>query len=151
MEHTAAVHLPRDAVLALSSVIWATGVVVPAGAAALLEAARESGLRDDDLLAVERATGVPPRRTDVASLALDAAQRLFAYGLATWLARANDTLVRAEMQALADLGDRLGLSHDERARAAAAAHAIADPALLVPDHDVMALARALRGNGASVP
>ena len=135
--------LDRDTLLALSTVIWATGEVAPSSAAAMVEAARVCGLHGDDLLAIERATREPVDTVSLAPLELDGSQRMFAYGLATWLARANDVLVPSEKSVLAALGDRLSLSHEQRVRAAAAAHAIRHASDPVRDHDIAALAREL--------
>lgn len=136
--------LDLDVFLALSTIIWSSGDVTPAEATALCEAARACGLVGDDLRAVERATREPVSIDKLGPFTLDEQQRVFVYGLATWLARASGFLVAGERRALTRLGDALGLSLDERMRAAVASHSIRDARDEdLGDHDVMALAREL--------
>ncbi len=85
----------------------------------------------------------------VGPLSLDHDQRMFVYGLAAWLARADGNLLGTERDALLRLGNALGLTHEERLRAAVASHAIRDVLDDDPgDHDVLALARVLSHKGA---
>lgn len=137
-------NIGRDTFLALSTIIWATGEVAPTSAAALMEAARVCGLEGSDLVEIERSTRERLPLDSVGPLAPDHADSVFAYGLATWLARANDMLIESEKRALEVFGDLLGISRGERNRAAAAAHSIRVATDGRIDHDVMALARELR-------
>lgn len=136
-------NIGRNAFAALSTIVWATGEIVPTAAAALIEAARACGLEGEDLVEIEGSTRQRINLESIGPLALDHAKSMFAYGLATWLARANNTLLDTEKRALAEFGDRLGLSRNERIVAAAAAHAIRDATDGKDEHDVVALAREL--------
>lgn len=111
--------LGRDVFLALASIIWADGKVVPAEAKALAEAARACGIAGDDLVAVVGATLERSKLPKMITLTHD--EKLFVYGIAVWLAEADGVVTHEETEAVSRLGDELGLSVDDRAIVWAAA------------------------------
>lgn len=113
--------LGRDVFLALASIVWADGRVVPAEAKALADAARACGIKGDDLVAVVGAT--LERQSAPQRLTLTHDEKLFVYGVAVWLAEVDGVVSYEETEAIRELGDRMGLTVDERAMVWAAARA----------------------------
>lgn len=129
--------LGKDVFVALAAVVWADGRVTPEEAAALVRAARVSGLSGADLLAVEHATRTPTSLDALDVAALEPDVREYVYALATMLARADGVVVEEERAVLHALGDKLDLDAEARERAAVTARALEGPS------DLQALADAI--------
>ena len=130
--------LGSEALTALAGVMWADGRIADEEVAALVRIARASGLGADETAAVEAAA----RKGDAAAsgplhLEAEAAEHL--YSLACLMAASDGTVDPRERDAVAALGERLGLDERARSRASAASHAVAE-ALGVSDHALAALA-----------
>jgi uncharacterized membrane protein YebE (DUF533 family) len=125
--------LGRDAFVALAAVIWSDGKVTPDEAALLVGAARAAGLGAEDLAAVEDATRDPSDLPSLADLDLEVDERVVVYQVACRLAGGDGTVSTDERAMLGNLGDLLGLSAEERARAASGA-VPADLSALVRAH-----------------
>jgi hypothetical protein len=111
---------------------------VPAEAKALADAARACGIEGDDLIAVVGAT--LERQAVPQNLTLTRDEKLFVYGVALWLAQIDGIVTHEETQAAVELGDRFGLSVEERALVWAAARSSTPDA---PHRDARALAHAI--------
>jgi hypothetical protein len=116
--------LGRDVFVALSTIVWADGVVTEDEARSLEDAARASGVADADMGPVRAALRTRPPKESLRALALDAEERGFVYAIAAWLARADGVVTPEETDALAELGDVFALDDDERACAIATSYAI---------------------------
>jgi cytochrome P450 len=115
---------PR-ALAALASVIWADGTMADEEADALLRVARASGLADPEVAEVARATRARDA-DDGAPLGLDGAAAEHLFSLACLIAASDGSIDPRERDAVAALGDRLGLDEPARARASLASHAVAE-------------------------
>ena len=73
--------LSKDVLVALSTVAWADGKVLPEEADALCRAAKACGLTGADLEAVERSTTDRVALSEVKALELGAEERTFVYHL----------------------------------------------------------------------
>ena len=126
-----ALTLPKDAFLALAAVAWSDGVFTADEGAALLRAARASGLDAAELAAVERSTKTSITIPEIETIRMTRADRVLTYALATWLARLDGVVTPEERDTLVLLGDRMGLPDGVRSRASGAAFAVAS----LPDGD----------------
>ncbi len=140
MEYT---RLGKDVFLALATIAWADGVVAPAEAEALVRAARASGLAGDDLAAVEAALRERSALDVVGTLHLDDEEKLYVFCLAHWIAGVDGFVDDQEKVALTELGDRLGLSADDRARAAGTAALLESDSTASTRRSLTDLARAI--------
>ena len=123
--------LPKDAFLALAAVGWSDGVFTAEEGAALLRAARGSGLAAEDLASVESAMKKSITIPEIETIRMTRADRVLTYALATWLARLDGVVTPEERDTLVLLGDRMGLPDGVRSRASAAAFEVAS----LPDGD----------------
>jgi hypothetical protein len=114
------VSLSKNGFLAISSVARADGLVRPAEATSLLQAARECGLSEADLADVAQGTesGLPLENVDLSDLT--GAERALTYAFAMWLAKVDGIVNTDELQALRALGARLDLP-DQKLQAATSA------------------------------
>lgn len=113
--------LSTDAFLALAAVGWSDGTLDGDEAEAIMRAAEEAELGEQDMRRVERAVR---EKQDLASLDLTSMaprDRVFVYATAVWLARLDGVVEPGERQALWELGDRLQLPDGIRTKASAAA------------------------------
>lgn len=117
--------LPSDAFVALAAVGWADGRMTKTEGAALVRAAKESGLAGDELAAVEAATKTAVSLDDFDPSGLTPYQRGLTFALASWIARLDGVTGGSEREALERLGRALELSPDKRQLAASAAFDIA--------------------------
>lgn len=110
--------LHPDVFVALASIAWADGKLDPEEADAIVRAAVDEGLSLQEIARIEAAT--------VARLDLDRAldrstmskeDRVFVYAIACWIARLDGEVTAEESDALAALGDKLGVPDRARARA----------------------------------
>jgi len=123
--------LQRDVFIALAAIAWADGRLDPEEADAIVRAAVDAGLDLDTISDIERATS---SRVDLGAIersAMTKADRLFVYAVARWIAELDGEVTTGEHDALAALGERLGVP--ERARASA--EAIAREVARMPDGD----------------
>jgi uncharacterized membrane protein YebE (DUF533 family) len=121
-----AVKLNRDIFMALAAIGWADGRLDPDEADAIVRAAVEAGL---DLEAIEEIENATRERIDLGEVdrsALSKEDRLFVYGVACWIARLDGQVTEEETQALAALGERLGVPERPRAHAESIAREIAE-------------------------
>jgi len=118
-------NLPTQSFLALAAIGWGDGSMQRNEAAGLLRAAREAGLSAAEIAVVEKAAKTRTELADVEVEALSEWHKVLTYSLAAWLAQVDGVVSTSESQAMATLGDRLGLSDAIRKRAAAAANDIA--------------------------
>ena len=119
------VTIGRDTLVALAAIAWADGKIAPAEAAGMRSTAKQLGLADADMHAVEESLKRKVDLSEVETVRMDRLSRLFTYSVASWMAQLDGGSIRpAEQEALDLLGDRLGLSKVARERAVAAASAI---------------------------
>lgn len=119
-------HLPKESFLALAALGWADGNLDADEGAALLRAARESGVAGDDLAEIEQATRAPVSLDALPVAGLTRAARAFTYALAVWLVRLDGVVTTEEKESLAALGNALGLPDGIRSRVSAAAFEVAN-------------------------
>jgi uncharacterized membrane protein YebE (DUF533 family) len=96
-----------------------------------VRAAVEEGLELDEIAAIEEATS---KKIDLGAIdrsTMTKEDRLFVYSVACWIARMDGKVTADETNALAQLGERLGLP--ERPRAAA--EGIAKEVAALPEGD----------------
>jgi uncharacterized membrane protein YebE (DUF533 family) len=120
------IKLNRDIFLALAAIGWADGQLDPDEADAIVRAAVEAGLDLEEIEEIEAATR---ERIDLGTVdrsALSKEDRLFVYALACWIARLDGTVTEEEGQALAALGERLGVPERPRRYAESIAREIAE-------------------------
>src|SRR5580698_1202904 len=103
-------NLPTQSFLALAAIGWGDGSMQRKEAAGLLRAAREAGLSATDVEAVERAAKTRIELADVEFDSLSEWQKLLTYALAAWITQVDGVVSLSESQAMAALGDRLGLA-----------------------------------------
>lgn len=119
------VEIGRDTLVALAAVAWADGKIDPAEAAGIRSAASQLGLGADDLKLVEEALLRRVALEEVETVRMSRLTRLFTFAVGTWIAHIDGQVPQEEQDALALLGDRLGLSSVARQRAESAALAVA--------------------------
>jgi uncharacterized membrane protein YebE (DUF533 family) len=118
--------LRRDVFVALAAVAWADGKLDPDEADAIVRAAVDEGLPLEEIAEIESAT---KNKVDLGALdrtGLNKEDRLFVYAIACWIARLDGQLTREEADALAGLGERLGIPERPRVHAEAAAREVAE-------------------------
>jgi uncharacterized membrane protein YebE (DUF533 family) len=136
----------KDIYVALSAIAWADGRLDPDEADAIVRAAADDGLSLEEIADVEAATQEPVDLAVIDRASLSEDDRLFVYAVACWIARMDGRVGDEEAEALADLGERLGMSAEARAGVAAMAQQVAE----LPDgdrplrYDLVSLRRLLR-------
>lgn len=101
--------LGRDVFVALAAVGWADGVLDANEADGIVRAALEAGLDLAEIAEIEAATRQPVRLAQIDLSRMTKADRLFVYGVASWLARLDGTVHPNELAVLAELGAALRL------------------------------------------
>ena len=117
--------LPKESFLALVAVGWVDKQLQRVEVTGLMRAAKEAGLPQEDVAAIEAATKAP---MDLAALdfsKLGQWEQVLTYALAAWIAQVDGVVSTSESDMLADLGTKLGLPEPMRKRAAVAANDIA--------------------------
>ena len=110
--------LRRDVFVALAAIGWADGALDPDEADAIVRAAVEEGLELDEIDEIEAATRERIDLGDDRSLGRSSKDdRLFVYAVACWIARLDGKVTDEESDALAGLGERLGVPERPRAHA----------------------------------
>jgi uncharacterized membrane protein YebE (DUF533 family) len=118
--------LRRDVFLALAAVAWADGELAPDEADAIVRAAVDEGLSLEEIAEIESATKTPVGLGVVDRTGLGKEDRLFVYAVACWIARLDGRVTPEESEALAGLGERLGVPERPRAHAEAAVREVAE-------------------------
>jgi uncharacterized membrane protein YebE (DUF533 family) len=138
--------MQKDIYLALSAIAWADGRLDPDEADAIVRAAADDGLSLEEMADVEAATQEPLDLGVIDRASLSEDDRLFVYGVACWIARMDGRVSDEEAEALAELGERLGIPAEPRAGVAEVAKHVAE----LPDgdrplrYDLVSLRRILR-------
>lgn len=107
--------LGRDVYLALAAVGWADGQLDQEEADAIVRTALEEGLEIDEIAEIEAATKSPIDIGVIDRKNLSKEDRLFVYGVASWIARLDGVVSAAEQSALAKLGEALKVPEKPRA------------------------------------
>jgi uncharacterized membrane protein YebE (DUF533 family) len=107
--------LGRDVYLALAAVGWADGRLDQDEADAIVRTALEEGLELDEIAEIEQATKNPIDIGVIDRKNLSKEDRLFVYGVASWISRLDGVVSASEQSALEKLGDALKLPEKPRA------------------------------------
>ena len=119
--------LPRECFELLTAVAWSDGALDPPEAEAILRAAREAGLTEEDLARVERATKDREAASNVGELDVSKLRdedRLFVYAASTWVASVDGSPSEKERAMLSVIGFVLRVTPKGRAEMDAAVQAI---------------------------
>jgi uncharacterized membrane protein YebE (DUF533 family) len=134
--------LGRDVYLALAAVGWADGQLDQDEADAIVRTALEEGLELDEIAEIEEATKSPIDIGVIDRKNLSKEDRLFVYGVASWITRLDGVVSAAEQEALAKLGDTLKVPEKPRAVVDGIAQDVANLSDDRPDrYDLLALRR----------
>ena len=107
--------LGRDVYIALAAVGWADGQLDQEEADAIVRTALEEGLDIDEIAEIEAATKTPVDIGVIDSKNLSKEDRLFVYGVASWMTRLDGVVTEGEQAALAKLGEALKVPEKPRA------------------------------------
>jgi uncharacterized membrane protein YebE (DUF533 family) len=118
--------LGKDIFVALAAIAWADGQLDPDEADAIVRAAVDEGLSLEEIADIEESTKEPVDLGVIDRGSLSKDDRLFVYAVACWIARLDGTVSPAESDALAKLGERLGVPERPRVHAEAIAREIAE-------------------------
>lgn len=116
--------LQKDVFIALAAIAWADGHVADEESAALLAAARSSGIDGADLEPIREALMNRTALDRLSKLSLSSDEREFVYAVAAWIARVDGVVEPEESAALARLAGFLTLSDEQTSRAALAIGAL---------------------------
>lgn len=134
--------LGRDVYLALAAVGWADGQLDQEEADAIVRTALEEGLDIDEIAEIEEATEKPIDIGVIDRSNLSKEDRLFVYGVASWITRLDGVVTPAEQAALAKLGEALKVPEKPRAVVDGIAQDVANSSDDRPDrYDLLALRR----------
>lgn len=115
-----------DVFLALAAIAWADGRLDADEADAIVRAAVDEGLSLEEIAAIEESTKQPVDLGVIDRKGMSKEDRLFVYAVACWIARLDGRVTPAESDALAKLGERLGVPERPRVHAEAIAWEVAD-------------------------
>jgi preprotein translocase subunit SecD len=101
--------LGKDVYLALAAVGWADGQLTRAGADAIIRTALAEGLELEDIQTIEEATKAPVELGSIDRLGMSKSDRLYVYAVASWIAELDGQKSEQRSDALAKLGDALGV------------------------------------------
>lgn len=118
-------NLRKESFLALAAIGWADGSLQRIEATGLLRAAKECGLADADLAAVEAAIKQKVTLDGLELGGMTTWDQVLTYALAAWFAQLDGVVSTSEHTTMKELGDKLGLADGLRKRAAAAAYDVA--------------------------
>lgn len=107
--------LGRDVYIALAAVGWADGKLDQEEADAIVRTALEEGLDIDEIAEIEEATKNPVDIGVIDRKNLSKEDRLFVYGVASWITRLDGLVTEGEQAALSKLGDALKVPEKPRA------------------------------------
>ena len=134
--------LGRDVYIALAAVGWADGHLDQQEADAIVRTALEEGLDIDEIAEIEEATKNPVDIGVIDRKNLSKEDRLFVYGVASWITRLDGVVTDAEQGALQKLGDALKVPEKPRALVDGIAQDVANASDERPDrYDLLALRR----------
>jgi uncharacterized membrane protein YebE (DUF533 family) len=134
--------LGRDVYLALAAVGWADGQLDQDEADAIVRTALEEGLELDEIAEIEEATKNPIDLGVIDRKNLSKEDRLFVYGVASWITRLDGVVSAAEQSALAQLGETLKVPEKPRSVVDGIAQDVANMSDDRPDrYDLLALRR----------
>ena len=106
--------LGRDVYIALAAVGWADGQLDQEEADAIVRTALEEGLDIDEIAEIEEATKSPVDIGVIDRKNLSKEDRLFVYGVASWITRLDGVVTEGEQAALRKLGDALKVPEKPR-------------------------------------
>jgi len=134
--------LGRDVYLALAAVGWADGQLDREEADAIVRTALEEGLDIDEIAEIEEATEKPIDIGVIDRKNLSKEDRLFVYGVASWITRLDGVITDGEQSALNKLGDALKVPEKPRSVVDGIAQDVANSSDDRPDrYDLLALRR----------
>jgi len=134
--------LGRDVYLALAAVGWADGQLDQEEADAIVRTALDEGLEIDEIAEIEEATKNPIDIGVIDRKNLSKEDRLFVYGVASWITRLDGVVTEGEQAALAKLGEALKVPEKPRAIVDGIAQDVANMSDERPDrYDLLALRR----------
>jgi uncharacterized membrane protein YebE (DUF533 family) len=111
--------LRKDIFVALAAVGWADGALDADEADGIVRAAVEEGLSLEEIADIEASTKERIDLGVVERAGLTKEDRLFVFAVACWIARMDGQVTDAENEALAKLGERLGVPDRARVHAEA--------------------------------
>jgi uncharacterized membrane protein YebE (DUF533 family) len=111
--------LRKDIFVALAAVGWADGELDADEADGIVRAAVEEGLSLEEIADIEASTKQHIDIGVVDRAGLSKEDRLFVFAVACWIARMDGKITDAENDALAKLGERLGVPDRARVHAEA--------------------------------
>lgn len=106
--------LGRDVYIALAAVGWADGNLDQEEADAIVRTALEEGLELEAIAEIEEATKKPVDIGVIDRKGLSKEDRLFVYGVASWITRLDGVVTETEQAALKKLGDELKVPEKPR-------------------------------------
>jgi uncharacterized membrane protein YebE (DUF533 family) len=118
--------LGRDIFVALAAIAWADDRLDSDEADAIVRAAADEGLSLEEIAEIEASTRTKVDLGVVDRSAMSKDDRLFVYAVACWIARIDGRVTDAESDALAKLGERLGVPERPRVHAEAIARDVAE-------------------------
>jgi uncharacterized membrane protein YebE (DUF533 family) len=118
--------LGTDIFVALAAIGWADGQLDSEEADAIVRAAVDEGLSLEEIAAIEESTKEPVDIGVVDRKGMSKEDRLFVYAVACWIARLDGKVTPAESDALAKLGERLGVPERPRGHAEAIVREVAE-------------------------
>ena len=104
------VALTPEVFQSLLAVGWIDGSLDPAEADAVLRAAEDAGLSSADLERLRAMSRAPVDFAELPTAELTLEQRLYVYAMASWVARADDTVTEIEQSGLHAVATILGVS-----------------------------------------
>lgn len=135
--------LGRDIYMALAAVGWADGQLTRQGADAIVRTALAEGLELEDIQAIEDATKNRIELGTVDRLGMSKSDRLYVYAVASWIAELDGNVSDEAKEALAKLGDALGVPEAPRTHADSVMKEIAAQADRPERFDLLALRQTL--------
>ena len=137
--------LGRDVYIALAAVGWADGQLDQEEADAIVRTALEEGLDIAEIAEIEEATKNPVDIGVIDRKNLSKEDRLFVYGVASWITRLDGVVTEGEQAALAKLGEVLKVPEKPRAIVDGIAQDVANLSDDRPArYDLLALRRIIR-------
>ena len=118
--------LHKDIFVALAAIAWADGKLDPDEADAIVRAAVDEGLSLEEIGEIEAATKEKVDLGVIDKTGLSKEDRLFVYAVACWIANLDGQVTKEEGEALAKLGERLGVPERPRGSAEAIARKVAE-------------------------
>lgn len=131
--------LGRDVYIALAAVGWADGQLTKAAADAIVRTAREEGLPEEEVQAIESATRSKVEIGEIDRMNMSKADRLYVYAIASWIAALDGHASDSQKEALEQLGEALQIPETPRHRVDEIVRAMASEADKPERFDLRAL------------